>query len=115
MGRVYVALDLETTGVDPERDAIIEIGAVKFRDQQVLDTWSALVNPQRPIPYKIQKLTGIDPQDVQNAPALASVLPRLTSFIGDHPVVGHNVSFEASFLRRHGLLLRNPLVDTFEL
>ncbi|MBC7260430.1 MAG: DEAD/DEAH box helicase family protein, partial [Chloroflexi bacterium] len=100
---------------DPERDAIIEIGAVRFRDQQVLDTWSTLVNPQRPIPYKIQKLTGIDPQDVQNAPSLASALPRLTSFIGDHPVVGHNVSFEASFLRRHGLLLRNPLVDTFEL
>jgi predicted DnaQ family exonuclease/DinG family helicase len=115
MGRIYVALDIETTGVDSDRDAIIEIGAVKFRDHQVLDTLSTFVNPQRPIPYKIQKLTGIAPQDVQNAPSLAAVIPRLAGFMGDYPVVGHNVGFEASFLRKHGLLLRNPLIDTFEL
>nr|MBC7244869.1 hypothetical protein [Chloroflexota bacterium] len=115
MGRIYVALDLETTGLDPERDDIIEIGAVKFRDHQVLNTWSTLVNPQRPIPYKVQKLTGITPQEVQQAPGLASVIARLASFIGDYPVVGHTVGFDAAFLRKHGLLLRNPLIDTFEL
>jgi predicted DnaQ family exonuclease/DinG family helicase len=115
MGRVYVALDIETTGLDAGRDSVTEIAAVRFRDGQVLDTWSTLVNPQRPIPYKIQKLTGITPQDVQDAPSMAAVIPRLAGFIGDAPVIGHNVSFEASFLRPHGVLLRNPLIDTFEL
>jgi len=115
MGRVYVALDIETTGLDADRDAITEVAAVKFRDDAVLDTWSTLVNPQRPIPYKIQKLTGITAQDVQSAPNLSAVAGRLGGFLGEYPVVGHNVGFECSFLRRHGILLRNPLVDTFEL
>ncbi len=115
MSRVYVALDIETTGLEADRNAITEIGAVRFRDGQVLDTWSTLVNPQRPIPYKIQKLTGITPQDVQNAPVLGAVTSQLAHFIGDAPVIGHNVGFEASFLRPQGLLLRNPLIDTFEL
>ena len=115
MGRVYVALDIETTGLDAERDSVTEIAAVRFRDGQVLDTWATLVNPQRPIPYKIQKLTGITPQEVQDAPSIRAVTPDLIKFVGDAPVIGHNVSFEASFLRPHGVLLHNPLLDTFEL
>lgn len=123
MSRVYVALDIETTGLDPDRDAITEIAAVRFReglspaagDGQVLNTWQSLVNPQRPIPYKVQKLTGITPQDVLRAPHIDAIAPDLARFIGDTPVVGHNISFEASFLRPHGVLLRNPLIDTFEL
>ena len=113
-----VALDIETTGLDPERDSITEIGAVKFQLKdggQSLDSFSTLVNPLRPIPFKIQKLTGISNEDVQDAPRLATVAPRLASFIGDATVVGHNVGFEASFLRRHGVLTQNPLLDTFEL
>ena len=115
MGRVYVAVDIETTGLDAKRDGITEVGAVKFRDEQVLDTWSSLVNPQRPIPYKIQKLTGIKPQDVEHAPSLAAVIPQLARFLGEHSIVGHNVGFESSFLRWHGVMTHNPLVDTFEL
>ena len=65
MPRTYVALDLETTGLQAERDAIIEIGAVKFRGDQVLDTWSSLVNPNRPLPHKIERLTGISASQVE--------------------------------------------------
>ncbi|MGB9300883.1 MAG: 3'-5' exonuclease, partial [Anaerolineae bacterium] len=52
MTRTYVALDLETTGLDPDHDAIIEVGAVKFRGDEVLEAWSTLVRPERPIPYR---------------------------------------------------------------
>ena len=118
MGLHLVALDIETTGLDPERDSITEIGAIKFQlkdGAQVVDTFSTLVNPLRPIPFKIQKLTGISNEEVQDAPRLTAVIPRLAGFVGDATVVGHNVGFEASFLRRHGVLVQNPLVDTFEL
>ena len=115
MGRIYVALDIETTGLDVERDAIIEIGAVKFRDGEVLDTWSTLVNPRRPLPYKIHLLTGIKPEEVQQAPPLAAVLSLLTRFIQEQPIVGHNIAFDLGFLRQQGILLRNPAIDTFAL
>ena len=79
MSRILVSLDLETTGLDPQRDAIIEIGAVKFRGDEVLDTFSTLINPGRAIPPKITDLTGIADRDVATAPRLFDVLPRLSS------------------------------------
>jgi DNA polymerase-3 subunit epsilon/ATP-dependent DNA helicase DinG len=115
MSRIYVALDLETTGLNPERDAITEIGVVKFRDEQVLDTWSSLVNPQRPIPYRVQQLTGITQEEVDAAPSLSSVIGTLLSFVKDCPIVGHSVSFDLGFLNRQGIFLSNQTIDTFEL
>ncbi len=115
MGRTYIALDTETTGLDSERDSIIEIAAVKFRDGEVLDTWSSLVNPKRPLPYKIQQLTGITPEDLQGAPPLPAVLSPLSRFAQGHPVVGHNIPFDLAFLRRHNVLMDNPSLDTFAL
>jgi len=115
MGRVYVALDIETTGLDSERDAIIEVGAVKFRDGTVLDTWSTLVNPNRPLPYKIQLLTGIQAEEVQQAPSIHAIVAPLARFAQNHPIIGHNIGFDLSFLRQHGALLRNPSIDTYQL
>jgi ATP-dependent DNA helicase DinG len=115
MHRVYVAVDLETTGLDPDRDAILEIGAVRFRGDQVLDTFSSLVNPGRKVPYRIVQLTGITQREADAAPSLSSLLPNLSRFVGDHPVIGHNVSFDLSFLHRHNALRANATLDTFEL
>ncbi len=115
MSRIYVALDIEATGMDPDRDAIIEIGAVKFRDDEVLDTWSSFVDPARPLPYRIQQLTGITPERLEGAPSLFDVLPELIRFVGEYPVVGHSVPIDLAFLRRHGALLNNAPIDTFEL
>jgi len=115
MSRIYVALDLETTGLNPERDAIIEIGMVKFRDKEVLDTWSSLVNPQRPIPYRVQQLTGITQEEADAAPSLHSLMGTLLSFVRNHPIVGHSVSFDLGFLNRQGPFLNNLAIDTFEL
>ncbi|GAB4412116.1 MAG: helicase C-terminal domain-containing protein [Anaerolineales bacterium] len=115
MHRTYVALDLETTGLDTERDSVIEIGAVKFRGREVLGTWSSLVNPSRPIPYRITQLTGIREEDVRGAPALASVLPDLVRFVGNAPIVGHSVQFDLAFLAKQGVLTNADAIDTFEL
>lgn len=110
-----VAIDLETTGLHPDQDAIIEIGALKFVGENVQDTFESFVSPGVPIPYRVQRLTGIAAAQLKNAPTLGELLPRLHAFIGDLPLVGHSVPFDAAFLRRAGLARRNPLVDTFEL
>ena len=115
MGRVYVAVDLETTGLDANKDAILELGAARFRDGKVIETFSQVVNPGRRIPYNIQKLTGISQEEADQAPDLASVANAFLRFIGDHPLVGHNVGFDAAFLESHNLYRFNPLVDTWEL
>src|SRR5512139_1739306 len=115
LSRIFVSLDLETTGLDPHRDAIIEIGAVKFRGDEVLDHFSTLVNPGRAIPPKITDLTGIADRDVATAPRLFDVLPRLSSFVRDLPIVGHNVGFDLSFLQKQRLFGDNLGIDTFEL
>ena len=112
---VRVAVDLETTGLRPDQDAIIEIGAVKFAGPRILDTYQSFVSISGPLPFRIQRLTGIVPADLRRAPALASLLPGLRAFLGDAPLVGHSVSFDASFLRRSGVAQRNPLIDTYEM
>ena len=113
--QVYVALDLETTGLDAERDTILEIGAVRFRGDEVLDTFETFVNPGRSIPDHIQRLTGIQPRQVERAPSFPSVSADLADFLGHHPVVGHNVQFDLRFLATHGLALASPAYDTMDL
>lgn len=115
MPRVYVALDLEFTGLNPEHDAILEVGAVKFRGDEVLDTWACLVNPGRAISTKVERLTGITRADIERAPSFHSLIPSLGRFVGENPIVGHTVWLDMQFLQRGGLRLQNPTLDTFEL
>ncbi|TAH52302.1 MAG: hypothetical protein EYC68_08355 [Chloroflexota bacterium] len=115
MPRVYVALDLEFTGLNPEHDAILEVGAVKFRDDQVLDTWACLVNPGRALSTKVERLTGITRADIERAPSFSSLIPSLGRFVGENPIVGHTVWLDMQFLQRGGMRLQNPTLDTFEL
>jgi predicted DnaQ family exonuclease/DinG family helicase len=114
MPRTYIALDLETTGLDAERDAIIEIGAVRFCEDEMLETLSTFVNPGRPVPREITVLTGITDRDVTGAPRLYDVLPQLIRFVDQHPVVGHSVDFDLRFLQQHAQF-DNEHLDTFEL
>ncbi|MCS7221048.1 MAG: helicase C-terminal domain-containing protein [Anaerolineae bacterium] len=115
MRPTFVALDLETTGLDPERDRIIEIGVVRFQSDGEIQTWSTLVNPGCPIPPRIEQLTGISNAAVSRAPTLPMVLPSLRRFVGDATLIGHNLAFDLSFLRQADFLTRNPTVDTFTL
>jgi len=113
--RTYVALDLETTGLKPAQDAIIEVGAVKFRDGEIVETFSTLVNPGRPIPYEITQLTGITDQQVIGKPRFDQIAGQLMRFVGQLPVVGHNVAFDLGFVRAQALLTENVGIDTWEL
>ncbi len=115
MEEVLVSLDLETTGLDPKNASIIEIGAVKFRGDEVLDRFETLVNPGCPLPYATQCLTGISPAEVRQAPGLDEAFSRLLPFLGSHSLVGHSLGFDLSFLEAGAVKLPNRVYDTFEL
>jgi ATP-dependent DNA helicase DinG len=115
MSSVYVSLDLETTGLDPARDEIIEIGAVRFSTEGELGVFSSLVNPGCPIPFQITRLTGISDGDVVTAPRFSALREKLVGFVGDAVVVGHNAPFDLGFLHRQDCLKRHPFIDTLEL
>jgi ATP-dependent DNA helicase DinG len=110
-----VSIDIETTGLSEERDAIIEIGAVKFKGHRVEAEWTSVINPGRHIPEFISGLTGISDAEVRNAPKFQDVRHDLEAFVGDAPVVGHNVRFDLGFLQKGGLLRYNEVIDTYEL
>ena len=111
-----VALDIETTGLNDERDAIIEIGAVKFKGHRVEDEWTTVLNPGRHIPEFITGLTGISDAETRNAPRLREIIHELEAFVGDAPVVGHNVRFDLGFIQKQaGILHYNDVIDTYEL
>ncbi len=110
-----VSIDIETTGLSEDRDAIIEIGAVKFKGHRVEDEWSSVINPGRHIPEFITGLTGISDVEVRNAPRFRDISQELEAFVGDAPVVGHNVRFDLGFLQKVGILHYNEVIDTYEL
>ena len=112
---IYVALDIESTGLDKNRDAITEIGAVRFNERRVEDEWTSLVNPGMHIPDFITGLTGIDDAMVRQAPKFRDIAHELEAFVGGAPVIGHNVRFDLGFLQRGGILQYNEVIDTYEL
>jgi len=115
LSQTFVALDLETTGLDSAKDTIIEIGAVKFVGDEIIDSFQTFINPGRTIPEFVQRLTGISPNQVRRAPFFSSIVAELESFLGPYPIIGHNISFDLRFLESHGLPLRNPNYDTWDL
>jgi DNA polymerase-3 subunit epsilon/ATP-dependent DNA helicase DinG len=119
-GRIYVALDTETTGTEPDSGEIIEVAAVRFRLERggvvrVLDKWQTFVHPQNPIPYKITHLTGIRQSDVERAPTFEQIRERLEKFLGNSPIVGHSIEADVAFLARQNFKVKNTTIDTYEL
>jgi ATP-dependent DNA helicase DinG len=110
-----VALDLETTGLDPQKDAILEIGARRFDGSRVENEFSTLINPGRHIPEFISGLTGISDEMVRQAPNIRDVLDELVAFIGDSPILGHNIQFDLSFFKKYKLFELNERIDTYEM
>ncbi len=98
----FVVFDLETTGFSPVTDRIIEIGAVKVDHGEIVDHFSVFVNPQRPIPFRIEQLTSINDSMVMDADPIEKVLPDFLKFCGVAVMVGHNVSFGFSFIEENG-------------
>lgn len=116
----YVIFDTETTGLSAVYNTIIEIGAVKMKNGQIIDRFETFVDPKEPISDKITDLTGITDEMVKGAPEIAVALPRFKEFIKDSVLVAHNAGFDTAFLNI-GLKkigeeeLRNPIIDTVEL
>lgn len=101
--KTFIAVDLETTGLSPEEDYIIEIGALKYQDGKCKGTFSRLVKPPISISWRITEITGIDNKMVQNAPPIETVMKEFVDFIGEEEVfLGHNLRFDYSFLKVHG-------------
>jgi len=116
MERNYVVCDLETTGLNPMTDKIIEIGMVRVQQGEIAGTYHTMVNPGMPLPLKIKRITGIDDSDLINAPTMAGVMNDVIDYIGDDAIVGHNIRFDLDFLATaRGIPLINPHLDTVEL
>lgn len=115
----YIALDLETTGLSPKKDRIIEIGAWKIVEDEAVEKYSFLIQPGRPIPQPISSLTHITDACVKDAPQIAEVLPEFLQFSDGLPLLGHNILFDYSFLKRWAVNLKFPFersgVDTLKL
>ena len=101
----YVCVDIETTGIRPKWDRIIEIGAVKVRDGKVVDTFSELICPGVPIPSRITQLTGITNEMVTGKSKIEEVLPRFVEFAENDLLLGHNIRFDYSFLKQNAINL----------
>ncbi len=108
-------MDVETTGLSPQADEIIEVGAVRFRGADTIDTFHSLVNPHRKLDAFIRRHTGILQSEVDAAPTFSRLAGPLTEFVGSLPIVGHNLDFDLQFLAAKGVTFTNPRTDSLEL
>ena len=117
----YTVFDIETTGLDSTYDEIIEIGALKIRDNKIVEQFSYLIKPKFPIDEFITELTGITNEMVSDAPSINEVLPKFLEFIDNDILVGHNVNFDINFIYDNLIKLNykeglaNDFVDTLRL
>lgn len=110
----YTVIDIETTGIDPRWDSIIEVGAIRVRNNEIIDTFSSLINIDVPLNSFITELTGITNEQLQAAPDPVSVLTQLHNFIGEDILVGHNIHFDINFLYDNFVkYLQQPLGNNF--
>lgn len=116
----YTVIDLETTGFSPQYDEIIELGAIKVKSNEIVDTFSKLIRPNIALTPFIQELTGITEELLRYAASLDNVIDEFIKFIGDDIVVGHNVSFDINFiydnlLKLRGTYFTNDFVNTLRI
>ena len=96
----FICIDLETTGLNPKKDRIIEIGAVKVRNGQVVETFQQLIDPKQQLEERVELLTGISSKELEGKPTIQQILPEVKDFLGEDVLLGHRVLFDYSFLKR---------------
>lgn len=111
---IFVAIDVETTGLSPFANELIEVSAIKYEGNKKIDTFSTLIRPRVPIPYYITKITGITNDMVKNAPEVEQVMPELIRFVGDSAIVAHNANFDYKFIQNYSnnSFTKNKVIDT---
>ena len=109
----FVVFDIETTGFSAVNDRIIEIGAVKVENGVITEKFSEFVNPERPIPFEIEKLTSINDRMVEDAPNISVILPKFMDFCGGSVLVAHNADFDTGFIRHNCEVLGLPYDYTY--
>lgn len=119
MQREWIVLDLETTGLHPKNDKIIEIGAIKIKDDRVVDTFSSMVCPHRRLSDRVRQLTHICDEMLEHAPSMGELLSDFIDFCEDLPLLGHNILFDYSFMKHAavngGYSFEKKAVDTLKL
>lgn len=112
----YCVFDIETTGLSYRTEKITEIGAIKIKNGEIIDTFECFVNPEKPIPYEVIKVTHITDDMVRDAETIEQVLPKFLEFVGDDVLVAHNANFDVGFIRnfakKQGLKFENTYIDT---
>ena len=115
----YCVFDLETTGISFRTEKITEIGIMKVRNGEVIDKFETFVNPEKPIPMKVQEITNITDEMVKDAPTIEEIMPKVLEFFGDSVLVAHNADFDTSFIKyncdRMGFKFDNTYLDTLRL
>ncbi len=115
----YVALDVETTGLYPSKDKVLEMGAVKVLEGEIVSTYSTLIDTGIPIPLKIQELTGITNEMQREGKKIEEAIRELLVFCEDLPILGHNIQFDFSFLKQtavdQGLVFEREALDTLKI
>ena len=115
----YCVFDIETTGLSFRTEKITEIGAIKIKNGEIIDTFECFVNPEKPIPYEVIKVTHITDDMVRDAETIEAVLPKFLEFAGDSIIVAHNANFDMGFIRHfaelQGIKINNTYIDTLAL
>lgn len=116
----FVCIDIETTGLSPAYEDIIEVAAIRVENKIITDTFSETVNIHRPLPPFITALTGITDKEIRASNSYENVLTRFCSFVGGDILLGHNVNFDVNFLYdkcldKTGILFENDFVDTLKI
>jgi DNA polymerase III epsilon subunit-like protein len=112
---MFVCLDIETTGLSPSTDHIIEVAVVQFDHEKIIDKWSTLVKPSVPIPEFVSGLTNITDEMVKDAPKLEEVKDQIIEKVGAAPIMGHFIFFDINFLETKGIAFPNQQLDTCQL
>ncbi|BCN29143.1 3'-5' exonuclease [Anaeromicropila herbilytica] len=115
----FVCFDIETTGLVPTKDKIIEIGALKIKDGKIVDRFQEFINPDMKIPNHITKLTGINDSMLEGTRNVSDVIKDFVNFCEDDVIIGHNIKFDYSFVKvnakKENLNYNNKAIDTLKL
>ncbi len=115
----YCILDIETTGLSFRTEKITELGAVIYKNGEIIDEFECFVNPEKPIPEEVVKVTNITDDMVKDAETIETILPKFLDFIGDRIIVAHNADFDVGFIKYNaekiGIKLENTYIDTLRL